>query len=195
MQVVLPELAAVNNHPDRMLVENVAGFEVRLKLPPKYSQALIYSYQDSSTRQILVSSLRALGYETLELLLTPLQFGIPNSRLRYYFLAKKAPLHFSDIPLGYLGELWRQIPGQGLAWTDPRLDERGSASDDVVRQLCDYLDEGDQVDHFYVPDKVLEKWGRLFDIVKPSTRRTCCFTRGQFKFHLHLPVSSLTPKN
>ncbi|KAF5316231.1 hypothetical protein D9619_006256 [Psilocybe cf. subviscida] len=160
VQVVLPELAASNNHPDRMLVENVAGFE------------------DSSTRQILISSLRALGYETLELLLTPLQFGIPNSRLRYYLLAKKAPLRFSDIPSGYSGEVWRQIPGQGLAWTDPRLDERGAASDDVVRELREYLDKDDQEGQYDVPDKVLQKWGRLFDIVKPSSRRTCCFTRG-----------------
>jgi len=31
---------------------------------------------------------------------------------------------------------------------------------------------------FPIPEKVLIKWGRLFDIVKPSSRRTCCFTRG-----------------
>ncbi|KAL0563622.1 hypothetical protein V5O48_018443 [Marasmius crinis-equi] len=29
-----------------------------------------------------------------------------------------------------------------------------------------------------VPDRVLRKWGRLFDIVLPSSRRSCCFTRG-----------------
>ncbi|KAF9255741.1 hypothetical protein L218DRAFT_306185 [Marasmius fiardii PR-910] len=29
-----------------------------------------------------------------------------------------------------------------------------------------------------VPGRVLRKWGRLFDIVLPSSRRTCCFTRG-----------------
>ena len=30
-----------------------------------------------------------------EFLLTPLQFGIPNSRLRYYLIAKRSPLKFS----------------------------------------------------------------------------------------------------
>jgi len=31
---------------------------------------------------------------TQELLLSPTQFGIPNSRLRYYLLAKQRPLSF-----------------------------------------------------------------------------------------------------
>ncbi|KAJ8299724.1 hypothetical protein KUTeg_023784 [Tegillarca granosa] len=30
-----------------------------------------------------------------EFLLTPLQFGIPNARLRYYLIAKRKPLIFS----------------------------------------------------------------------------------------------------
>ncbi|KAG5638186.1 hypothetical protein H0H81_001388 [Sphagnurus paluster] len=52
-------------------------------------------------------------------------------------------------------------------------------SNDPVLELRDYLDE----DHFdsypnAIPDKVLAKWGRLFDIVLPSSHRTCCFTRG-----------------
>ena len=42
----------------------------------------------SSTRTRLLHTLAALGYATQELLLTPLQFGVPNSRLRYYLLAR-----------------------------------------------------------------------------------------------------------
>jgi tRNA (cytosine38-C5)-methyltransferase len=162
VQNVLPALAASDEHPTRILVENVAGFE------------------DSSIRQTLVSTTRSVGYTTLELLLTPLQFGVPNSRLRYYFLAKKEPLQFQDVGTRERDEIFRHIPGHGLAWSDPRLENQPSLSEpDVDHTILDYLDDlGEGYLEYAVPDKVLEKWGRLFDIVKPSTNRTCCFTRG-----------------
>lgn len=127
-----------------------------------------------------MSTLRSIGYNTLELLLTPLQFGIPNSRLRYYLLAKKSPLAFKHISPDASDEVWRRIPGSGPAWSDPRLDIEKS---DLPRihEIKRYLDENsaEQTDEYAVPDKVLKKWGRLFDIVKPSSTRTCCFTRGE----------------
>jgi tRNA (cytosine38-C5)-methyltransferase len=113
-----------------------------------------------------------------------LQFCIPNSRLRYYLLAKKTPLQFLYVPSNKQDEVWRQIPGQeSSVWSDPRLQEHAGADsspDNNVRKIRDYLDipsEGD-AHKFTIPDKVLEKWGRLFDIVTPSSKRTCCFTRG-----------------
>ncbi|PPQ98943.1 hypothetical protein CVT24_003570 [Panaeolus cyanescens] len=162
VQTVLPELADSNDHPSRLLVENVAGFE------------------SSSTRQILVSTMRSLGYSTLEVILTPLQFGIPNSRLRYYFLAKKAPYRFADVPHEQADDVWRKLPGQMVDWCDPRFESsEGPASDNSVKPIRDYLDaSSEEPSPFSIPDKILEKWGRLFDIVTPSSRRTCCFTRG-----------------
>ena len=43
-----------------------------------------------------------------------------------------------------------------------------------------YLDELTEEDEkeYAIPDRVLEKWGRLFDIVLPTSTRTCCFIRG-----------------
>lgn len=43
--------------------------------------------------------------------------------------------------------------------------------------IREYLDT-DVDEASRVPEKVLKKWGRLFDIVKPSSERSCCFTRG-----------------
>ncbi|KAI0056779.1 S-adenosyl-L-methionine-dependent methyltransferase [Artomyces pyxidatus] len=158
---VLPELVNLNAHPHHLLVENVAGFE------------------SSSTRQLLLHTLRRLGYTTLELLLTPLQFGIPNSRMRYYLLARTSPFEAHCLAdEGASDKVWRHIPGRGSDWIDPR-----SGSIEGVQNHVDslrrYLDEstGDTRLHA-VPDRVLEKWGRLFDIVVPSSTRTCCFTRG-----------------
>lgn len=63
-----------------ILVENVKGFECSL------------------TRDKLVTTLIQSSYTYREFLLSPVHFGICNSRLRYYLLAKKKPLDFS-IPL------------------------------------------------------------------------------------------------
>ena len=143
----------------------------------------------SSTRDLLVATLRRLRYSVLELLLTPLQFGIPNSRLRYYLLAKIQPLRFARIDDEQ--RVWRHIPGHGKDWEDGRfacadscVDSEGCAALPAVASLSCYLDEeADALDRSQnphaIPDVVLEKWGRLFDIVLPSARRTCCFTRGE----------------
>ncbi|KAG6332411.1 hypothetical protein ID866_6682 [Astraeus odoratus] len=76
---VLPELATERAHPCYILIENVAGFH------------------DSATRHNVASTLKRLGYMVAEFILNPLQFGIPNSRLRYYLLAKLSPLGFMGL--------------------------------------------------------------------------------------------------
>lgn len=130
-------------------------------------------YQASSTRE----QLDARGYNCLELLLTPLQFGTPNSRLRYYLLAKWRPLAFDNA--GTPGQIARRhVPGQGEGWSDPRNTSDAPVLFDDVKALREYLDPDDTGEEFGIPDRVLEKWGRLFDIVLPSGKRTCCFTRG-----------------
>ncbi|KAH9855794.1 S-adenosyl-L-methionine-dependent methyltransferase [Lenzites betulinus] len=161
---VLPELVKMGRHPQRLLVENVAGFET------------------SSTRERLLVNLRSSGYTILELLITPLQHGIPNSRLRYYLLAKASPLKFAGIS-GQEDRIWRHIPGRGSDWVDTRMHSGEEAPGIVVAEVRDYLDEQSYIEpHAHaIPEKVLTKWGRLFDIVVPSARRTCCFTRGYTK--------------
>ncbi|KAJ7293942.1 S-adenosyl-L-methionine-dependent methyltransferase [Mycena rebaudengoi] len=156
VQTVLPELARNNSHPSHLLIENVAGFET------------------STTRKILVTMLRNLGYVAVEFLLTPLQFGIPNSRLRYYLLAKRAPFLFRDIGNENDADPLRYIPGRGSPWIDPRSAEPSIR----VEEIRQYLDPEAENGSYAIPDKILRKWGRLFDIVLPSSRRTCCFTRG-----------------
>lgn len=148
---VLPDLAAQDSQPRYILIENVAGF------------------QDSMTRKRLVDALQRLGYVVAEFLLTPVQFGIPNSRLRYYLLAKLSPLRFSGLHEYHFDRIHETIPGTAL--------------DIPVHSIREYLDpaheKGISLRHS-IPDRVLSKWGRLFDIVLPSGRRTCCFTRGLF---------------
>ena len=73
---LMQALTEMDHPPTYLLLENVQGFEL------------------SNTREHFVSILRKLGYEVQEFLLSPAQFGIPNSRLRFYLLAKRTPFRF-----------------------------------------------------------------------------------------------------
>ncbi len=149
---------------------------LRCILLSKSSQ--IHNYilsKTSTTRDVLCSTLQSLGYRTLELLLTPLQFGIPNSRLRYYLLAKRRPLRFKH-DSDDRGQLWRHIPRQSGDQEDGVAYIEAATGPDEIRH---YLDNFGNEQQYRISDKVLEKWGRLFDIVVPSARRTCCFTRSK----------------
>lgn len=146
---VLPQLAAERAHPSYMLIENVGGF------------------QDSDTRQRLLSVLERLGYNIAEFILNPLQFGIPNSRSRYYLLAKLSPLKFTGLD-NTISNILHCIPSQPAESIVPRR----------LRHYLDGLMDDEIRALFRIPDRVLKKWGRLFDIVLPSGTRSCCFTRG-----------------
>lgn len=74
---LLSLLPRLNNCPKYILVENVKGFE------------------ESETCMKLRETLIKCNFAYQEFLLTPLQFGIPNSRLRYYLISKRSPLKFS----------------------------------------------------------------------------------------------------
>lgn len=63
-------------HIENILIENVKGFE------------------NSKMRNILVETLNKSGFIYQEFILSPSQFGIPNSRHRYYCLAKKRTKSF-----------------------------------------------------------------------------------------------------
>ena len=67
---LLEKMAERGKGPSYVVVENVFGFE------------------SSSTHQTLIETLDRCGFRWREFLLTPTQFGIPNSRLRYFLIGK-----------------------------------------------------------------------------------------------------------
>ncbi|KAI8594998.1 TRNA aspartic acid methyltransferase 1 [Dissophora ornata] len=230
---ILPKL---NHPPNYILLENVKGFE------------------ESDSRDILVESLSGAGYEFQELLITPLQIGIPNSRMRYYCLARKIEKVGSFVQkvtgtlIGYIpsldssqpssaaeGEDKGEMDGEeeeekeqgpkdfvdgrkqgdlsGLSTSTAAKKRRTSLSTSTVTKdgsedtakkpdedsiLADpmlalkvetlekYIEfkdvEDERMKRYMIPDKTLLKYGRLFDIVKESTRRSCCFTKGYYHF-------------
>ncbi|KAF9940683.1 tRNA (cytosine-5-)-methyltransferase [Mortierella alpina] len=224
---ILPKM---QHPPNYLLLENVKGFE------------------ESDSRDLLVDCLTKAGYEFQELLITPLQIGIPNSRMRYYCLARKTLNVGSFVQpvtntlIGYIpsltppssssssqdqGEQQQQalqkgfvdgrkqgdisglsMPSSSVAAKKRRTSlltatvtkEDNSAvakpdEDDIledpmlalnVDQIEKYLEfrnvDDDRMQKYMIPDKTLLKYGKTFDIVKETTRRSCCFTKGYYHF-------------
>ncbi|KAK3822657.1 MAG: TRNA aspartic acid methyltransferase 1 [Benniella sp.] len=219
---ILPKMT---HPPNYILLENVKGFE------------------ESDSRDLLVQTLSDSGYEFQEMLITPLQIGIPNSRMRYYCLARKTEKVGSFVHpvtgtlIGYIpsldtqsqedtdgegGELKDFVDGRkqgdrsGLS-TPVAIKKRrtslsssmtiqGSQGDEgdsakkpdedmilsdpmlalkveVLEKYIEFMDmEDERMKRYMIPDKTLLKYGRLFDIVKGTTRRSCCFTKGYYHF-------------
>ncbi|KAJ8010416.1 hypothetical protein DPEC_G00074850 [Dallia pectoralis] len=85
---ILDLLPRLSKLPRFILLENVKGFET------------------SSARESLVKTLKECGYNYQELLVSPTCLGIPNSRLRYFMMAKAPPGSFcfnttSEIQQGF----------------------------------------------------------------------------------------------
>ncbi|XP_049633801.1 tRNA (cytosine(38)-C(5))-methyltransferase [Suncus etruscus] len=83
---ILPRL---KNLPKYILLENVKGFEV------------------SSTRDLLIQTIENCGFQYQEFLLSPTSLGIPNSRLRYFLIAK---LQSEPLPFQAAGQILMEFP-------------------------------------------------------------------------------------
>eukprot|EP00058_Branchiostoma_floridae_P007507 XP_002592995.1 hypothetical protein BRAFLDRAFT_275730 [Branchiostoma floridae] len=181
---ILDILRRMAEPPNHILLENVKGFET------------------SETRGNLVTTLDECGYCYQEFLLSPNQFGIPNSRLRYFLLAKRKPLTFV---FEHQTEIMKEMPvnsliGQAPANQDASSSEVPNQSTSQNKQEipCPYsiFDPEDrdttncrEISEFLEPhskeeeeslllqDKLLDRYWKVLDIVTPSSRRSCCFTK------------------
>ncbi|KAJ8977755.1 hypothetical protein NQ317_001119 [Molorchus minor] len=132
-------------HITKLLIENVKGFE------------------SSEMRDILTSTLEKCEFVYQEFILSPHQIGIPNSRHRYYCLAKKLPHVFSF----QAGKLMLTFPCQ------------------IQKQECFPISNilEDKVSQNYVlSDSILMKRLNIMDICHPDSTRSCCFTKAYGRF-------------
>ncbi|XP_020521337.1 tRNA (cytosine(38)-C(5))-methyltransferase isoform X1 [Amborella trichopoda] len=75
---ILKQIPHASKPPFMLFVENVVGFET------------------SRTREHLMEILERTGFVAQEYILSPVQFGVPYSRPRYFCLAKRKPLSFTN---------------------------------------------------------------------------------------------------
>ena len=145
---VLPQVESVKY----LILENVFGFE------------------KSEARDLVISTLTEAGFSLHEFLVCPRQLGIPNSRLRYYLLAKKE-------------KVWSFSTSSEIMKDFSHLKENLTSFglDTKPKSLETYLSQ-DSENCYLVPDKVLSKHAKVLDIIRPDSDLSCCFTSGYFRF-------------
>ncbi|EDQ92472.1 uncharacterized protein MONBRDRAFT_1464, partial [Monosiga brevicollis MX1] len=204
---LLDALTQMKNPPSVILVENVVGFE------------------SSQGREELVATLNTLQYRFQEFWLSPDQFGVPNSRLRYFLLAIRGDRFraepsatAADAAFGNSSTLMYHLPG-ALQFEPGLPTSEFGTFDDAYRvaveqsQVSDYsypqqvciaeacaigskkkknnagcltshpprmgiLSSTHLARHLPGSGRLLLRWGRLLDIVRPEERRSLCFTKG-----------------
>uniref|UniRef100_A0A3P8ZEH5 tRNA (cytosine(38)-C(5))-methyltransferase n=1 Tax=Esox lucius TaxID=8010 RepID=A0A3P8ZEH5_ESOLU len=156
---------------------------------------------DLLPRESMVKTLIECGYNYQELLVSPTCLGMPNSRLRYFLIAKMN-----------CSTLWRQNPScmcffpvshSSASTTCPEEERRETQAEDAgvlykleriqdaerksrqnrdesVRQIGDYLENhgGEEMEQYLLSHKTLLRYALLMDIVRPTCRRSVCFTKG-----------------
>ncbi|XP_078136823.1 tRNA (cytosine(38)-C(5))-methyltransferase isoform X4 [Sander vitreus] len=179
--------------PRFILLENVKGFE------------------SSSARECLVKTLVECGYTFHEIMVSPTSVGMPNSRLRYFLIAKISTENFisSKILDAFPHPAERDFPepptvssppcsgtwqpeegkqgGQVLYKLETTMDaqrKRSQNNDLSVRQVQDFLQPQTEVnmEDFLLPPKTLLRYALLLDIVRPTCRRSVCFTKGYGRY-------------
>ncbi|XP_040574729.1 tRNA (cytosine(38)-C(5))-methyltransferase [Lepeophtheirus salmonis] len=138
---IIPKLTSLKG----VLLENVAGFET------------------SEAHSLLLSTFS--NWKIREFLICPTSFGIPNSRLRYYFLAVKSD---QDFTFGSHNEIMTTLPEQITA----------------ICSLGDFLKEitPSSTEDYLLSDNILKKYGEVLDIVTSTSVRTCCFTKSYARY-------------
>ncbi|PWA00123.1 hypothetical protein BB558_003835 [Smittium angustum] len=169
-------LGKLENKPKYILLENVAGFE------------------KSDTREMFLNQLENCGYDFEEYLLNPLQFGYPNSRTRYYLLATKVST--KDEKIFVKREFKYTIKGVQMttpAFNDVKADMEGDSKstkqiadfekavwdERLAHSISEFLDDLDDklFEKYAIKQQLLDSHGYVFDVVMPSSKRSCCFTK------------------
>ncbi|XP_050827230.1 tRNA (cytosine(38)-C(5))-methyltransferase isoform X4 [Serinus canaria] len=164
---ILPRLQKL---PKYLLLENVKGFE------------------SSSARNELLQTLATCGFKYQEFLLSPTCLGIPNSRLRYFIMAK---LHQEPFSFQAPGQILTRFPDQDsedllkekvadkLETVEEMERKHSQDNDSSIQMLQDFLEEeNEEMSQYFLPPKSLLRYALLLDIVKPTCRRSTCFTKG-----------------
>lgn len=137
---ILPDLLSVNV----ILMENVKGFET------------------SQARTMYVDALQQAGFEYQEFLLSPAEcVGVPNTRCRYYCLARRnQPFRFK------CDGILEQLPGS----TAPTVQ-------DVATVLSAVNEPPANLARYLLSDETLMKRVMVFDIKYRDSTNTMCFTK------------------
>ncbi|XP_057589490.1 tRNA (cytosine(38)-C(5))-methyltransferase isoform X2 [Hippopotamus amphibius kiboko] len=175
---------------------------------------------DILPRDLLIQTIENCGFQYQEFLLSPTSLGIPNSRLRYFLIAK---LQSEPFPFQAPGQVLMEFPQtesehphKHAIDAEKKIDEKKiepsiyfdssmqcsgkeailfkletageierkhqQDSDLSVRMLKDFLEDDIDMNSYFLPPKSLLRYALLLDIVKPTSRRSTCFTKGYGRY-------------
>lgn len=171
---ILEALPKLRAPPERILVENVVGFE------------------SSETRRALVAALDEAGYVWREYHASPVDIGVPCTRTRYYALAKRKPLSFVDCAedaglcaverftlIGWSDEFCPT--GKRFCPTTTTVTTTDQTSRPRPRRIAEYLERPVHDADLAVEAGTVERYWRWLDVVSPSCVRCSTFTSGYGK--------------
>ena len=183
MKTVLTQLT---HKPKYLLLENVAGFE------------------NSQAHRLLIETLEQNNYHSEQYLLSPLQFGIPNSRLRYYLVAYRQEAFTSPIQhrISNFQRLHRKLrerfpsKSSALSESPPKID--GRPCSDGITDQCSLSSEmlidphdvmlindfllSDENSSYELDEQQMKRGAHVSDIVSGHARRSYCFTKSYGKY-------------
>ncbi|KAJ3646568.1 hypothetical protein Zmor_024152 [Zophobas morio] len=140
---ILPDL-----NIERILIENVKGFET------------------SQMRDLLIDALKKWDFNYQEFILSPTQVGVPNTRHRYYCLAKKSPAVFNfDVEI-----LKTELP---LPHNCENINNYN---------IGEIIEKHQDSSFKYLEDKILTKHVKILDICHSNSRNSCCFTKAYGRY-------------
>ncbi|UJR30777.1 hypothetical protein I4U23_018297 [Adineta vaga] len=184
------------------LMKNILS---KLESKPKYILLEnVFGFQDSDAHRLLLETLQLNNYSYEQYLLSPIQFGIPNSRLRYYLIAKQQenPIdtHSSIIHTQIsnferlLTKLHEQFPSKDIS----SHDETSRHRNDQITDQCSHSSEilidpnqsmiindfilSDENAEFELDDKQLKRGLNVCDIITCYAKRSFCFTKSYGKY-------------
>ncbi|XP_039265013.2 tRNA (cytosine(38)-C(5))-methyltransferase-like [Styela clava] len=186
---VLPKLSKL---PKYILLENVKGFET------------------SEAHKELVKTLNACKYNQQEFLLSPRHLGIPNSRLRYFMLAKRDKFHYNlskqnnqiweclPIPVSIIPGVQQSLlelettenssePSAKRAKLESKEVQNGtehnqSECDSVELQTIEAFLEPNPPEDSFVPSKIIQRYLGVVDIVTKYSTNSTCFTKSYTQY-------------
>ncbi|KHN80743.1 tRNA (cytosine-5-)-methyltransferase [Toxocara canis] len=145
LKSICSALQRMRRPPRFICVENVCGFET------------------SSAHAMLVEVLTELEYELQEFILSPADLAIPNSRPRYYLLAKRNP---GSSLVGMSGFISRKLP------------DCATSTNHLPHYIGEFVcDECDRDTRLRLDERMAARYAKGIDMVTRKSTRSSCFTK------------------
>jgi len=170
---ILKILGSMENPPRYIFMENVKGFEC------------------SDTREMFVSTLTSRNFVFQEFLLSPNDFGIPNSRTRYYLIAKYRQAFTFECTASLLSDVADICHGQCICNTKSAENTLTTVCiREKLKMQClqctryklSKFVEHDNMENYLLSKEVLLRYHSILDITYVHASRSCCFTKAYGKY-------------